>query len=127
MDDSAGDERTFGVRVLQRRFDDAERMLAEITHTIDLRRQRDVLVRIMEEALQKARSGISREICQEANAKIAELMPDNAIRIQRVDRCLVLEGQEAGSAGETRSVAYAFLPPLFTRVEHQLPCIVDNT
>ena len=53
-------------------------------------------------------------------------MPDNAIRVQRVERCLVLEGQEGGSAGETLSIAYAFLSTLFTRVEHQLPFVVDS-
>lgn len=126
MDDSAGDERTFGVRVLERRLEDAERKLAEITNTIGMRKQRDVLVNIMENALSKARSGISDEICAEANRRIAQVMPDNAIRIHRVDRCLILEGQEGGSAGETLSVAYAFLATLFNRVEHQLPFIVDS-
>lgn len=126
MDDSAGDERTFGVRVLERRLEDAERKLAEITNTIGLRKQRDVLVGIMESALEKARSGISQEICADANRRIAQVMPDNSIRIHRVDRCLVLEGQEGGSAGETLSVAYAFLATLFNRVEHQLPFIVDS-
>ncbi len=126
MDDSAGDERTYGVRILERRLEDAERKLAEIANTIGLRRQRDVLVRIMEAAFEKARSGISQEICEEANRRISDVMPDNAIRIQRVDRCLVLEGQEGGSAGETLSVAYAFLATLFNRVEHQLPFIVDS-
>ena len=36
---------------------------------------------------------------QEANKRIEELMPDNAIRIQDVNRCLILRGQEGGSAG----------------------------
>jgi len=80
----------------------------------------------MDAALQKARFGISQEICDDANRRIAEVMPNNEIRIQRVDRCLVLEGQEGGSAGETLSVAYAFLATLFNRVEHQLPFIVDS-
>jgi len=127
MDESGTDERTFGVRILERRLEDAERKLAEISNTIDLRKQRDVLVQILESALQKARLGICQEICDESNRRISEVMPDNAIRIQRVDRCLVLEGQEGGSAGETLSVAYAFLATLFNRVEqHQLPFIVDS-
>jgi len=53
-------------------------------------------------------------------------MPDNAIRVKQVDRCLQLMGQEGGSAGETLSVAYAFLATLFNRVEHQLPFVVDS-
>jgi DNA sulfur modification protein DndD len=126
MDETAGDERTFGIKVLERRLEDAEQKLAEIAKTINLRRQRDILVRIMEGAFERARSGISQEVCNEANARIAEVMPDNAIRIQRIERCLVLEGQEGGSAGETLSVAYAFLATLFNRVEHQLPFVVDS-
>jgi hypothetical protein len=126
MDDSLSDERTFGIRILERRLEDAERKLAEVTNTINLRRQRDVLCRIMKAAQEKARTGISNEICRDANDKITKLMPDNAIRIQKVDRCLVLEGQEGGSAGETLAVGYAFLATLFNRVEHQLPFIVDS-
>jgi len=126
VDDSAGDDRTFGIRILDRRLEDAERKLAEITDTISLRRRRDVLIRIMANAREKARLGISEELCREANERIGEVMPDNAIRIQSIDRCLVLEGQEGGSAGETLSVAYAFLATLFNRVEHQLPFVVDS-
>jgi hypothetical protein len=127
MDESAGDERTYGIRVLEKRLENAERMLAEITNTIGLRTRRDLLVRIFEAAVEKARSGISQEICEDTNREIARVMPDNAIRIQRVDRCLVLEGQGGGSAGETLAVAYAFLSTLFNRVEqHELPFIVDS-
>lgn len=126
LDESLGDERTFGIRILERRLEDADRKLAEIAHTIGLRRKRDILLGIMDTALQKARSGISQEICKEANQRIARVMPDNSIRIQQVDRCLVLEGQEGGSAGETLAVAYAFLSTLFNRVDHKLPFIVDS-
>jgi predicted nucleic acid-binding Zn-ribbon protein len=125
-DDSLGDESTFGIKVLERRLEDAERKLAEITDTINLRKKRGVLIGILESALQKARDGICQEISSDTNCRIAEVMPFNAIRVQRVERCLVLEGQEGGSAGETLSVAYAFLATLFNRVEHQLPFVVDS-
>ena len=126
LDDSAGDENTFGIRILERRLDDAERKLAEITKTLTMRRKMTVLRGIMDSALQKAKVGISQEICTQTNSRIAEVMPNNSIRVQHVDRCLILEGQEGGSAGETLSVAYAFLATLFNRVEHQLPFIVDS-
>ena len=53
-------------------------------------------------------------------------MPDNRIRVQSIERCLVLEGQEGGSVGETLSVAYAFLATLFEGSDHQLPFVVDS-
>jgi len=53
-------------------------------------------------------------------------MPYNGISIERIDRSLVLVGQEGGSVGETLSIAYAFLSTLFNRSEQQLPFIVDS-
>lgn len=126
LNDTAADENTYGIRVLERRLKDAENKLAEITHTLELKDKRDLLVRLLEKAQAKARNGISEEICADANQRITELMPDNAIRIEEVNRCLVLQGQEGGSVGETLSVAYSFLSTLFNRSEHQLPFIVDS-
>jgi len=124
--ETAGDEDTYGIRVLERRLKDAENKLAEVTHTLTLKQKRDVLIRLLEVAQQKAREGISSEISKDANLRIAELMPNNAIRIDRVDRSLRLHDQEGGSVGETLSVAYAFLATLFNRTEHKLPFIVDS-
>lgn len=124
--DTGPDESTYGIRVLERRLKDAENRLAEITHTLELKDKRDLLVRLLGQVQAKARNGISDEICEDANKRIAELMPNNAIRIEEINRCLVLRGQEGGSVGETLSVAYSFLSTLFNRSEHQLPFIVDS-
>jgi DNA sulfur modification protein DndD len=125
-DTELGDERTFGIDVIADRLDDAEQRLAEIMGTITLRQKRDVLVRVIESARERAQALISADICAEANTRIRELMPDNRIDIDHIDRCLILRGQEGGSAGETLAIAYAFLATLFNRSEHQLPFVVDS-
>ena len=84
------------------------------------------MIAILEHAHQKAREAITAEICTEANERIAELMPHNNILIDRIDHCLVLQGQEGGSVGETLSIAWGFLATLFHRSEHELPFVVDN-
>ena len=53
-------------------------------------------------------------------------MPHNSISIDRIEHSLILKGQEGGSAGETLSIAYAFLATLFHRSDHQLPFVVDS-
>jgi DNA sulfur modification protein DndD len=126
LDDSANDASTFGIAIIERRKKDAEKKLAEVTETLELKQKRDVLDQILKTAQDKALKGISKEICVDANKRISKLMPDNAIRIEKIDRCLKLQGQEGGSVGETLSVAYAFLATLFNRAEHQLPFIVDS-
>ena len=125
-DQTLSDERTFGIEILERRVGDAERNLAEITHTLTEKARRDTLQIIISSAQKKARMGITRELCDQGNVRIAELMPDNNISIERIEQNLILEGQEGGSVGETLSIAYAFLATLFHRSDHQLPFVVDS-
>lgn len=125
-DESASDDQTFGISIIEKRLANAEKQLAEITHTLELKEKRDLLVNLLDVAQKAALKGISEEISHEANERIVALMPDNAIRIDEIDKCLKLRGQEGGSVGETLSIAYAFLATLFNRAEHQLPFIVDS-
>ena len=75
----------------------------------------------------KAREHITSEIKEDANKRIATLMPDNRIRIEKIDGCITLKGQSSGSAGENLSIGYAFLATLFNRSgEHRLPFVVDS-
>ncbi len=119
-------ERTFSINVVADWLAEAEQRLAEITETLEMRDKRDILVRIIEDARERASALINAEICADANDRIGRLMPDNRIFIERIDKALILQGQEGGSAGETLSVAYAFLATLFNRSDHQLPFIVDS-
>ena len=91
-DQEQGDNRTFGIDVIEKRIKIAEDMVAEITHTINLKKKRDTLRRIVDNAHQKAREEITREICAEANGRIGDLMPHNNILIDRIERCLILQG-----------------------------------
>jgi DNA sulfur modification protein DndD len=124
--DSANDDETYGIKVLERRLKNAETKLAEIAGTMALKAKRDVLVSIFNAAHLAARTGIGQEITADTNARIQSIMPNNAIRVHEVRKCLMLDGQDGGSVGETLSVAYAFLATLFNRSEHVLPFVVDS-
>lgn len=125
-DQEQGDERTFGIEVITERIERAEKKLAEITETMELKSKRDILLRILENVHEKARDEITKAICAEANRRIRELMPYNNIPIDRIEKCLILQGQEGGSEGENLSVAWGFLATLFHRSEHKLPFVVDS-
>jgi len=125
-DDPSGNEDSNSIDTIKRLLDDAEKKLEEVTNTINLSKKRDILEKILIESYNKSMSYITSEICNETNNKIEELMPHNNIRIEKIDKCLVLKGQSGGSAGEQLSIAYAFLATLFSRSEHSLPFIVDS-
>ena len=104
-----------------------EDQVSEITGTLALRRKRDLLNGVVQQAYTSARQQIANEIKDDANDRIAELMPNNSIRIDEIDRSVGLSGQTTGSAGENLSVGYAFLATLFNRSgEHELPFVVDS-
>lgn len=124
---TGSDEDVVSLREVKRRLEDAKNKLAEITRTVTIKQKRDKLVAILERAQADAREGLGADLCRQANDRILRLMPENQIRIDRIDKCLALQGQEGGSVGETLSVAYAFLATLFNRsAEHELPFIVDS-
>ena len=125
-DQTQADERTFGIQILEERIERAEKNLAEIAKTLIEKAKRDTLTTIIKNAHKKARHGITAELCEQANNRIVELMPQNGILIDRIECNLILKGQEGGSVGETLSIAYAFLATLFHRSEHQLPFVVDS-
>ncbi len=126
LDERYKDENTYGIPTIERRLNDAERKLAEITHTMELKEKRDILHQIVESAHENARKQLIADVVTESNGRIEELMPHNDIRIRDINHCLNLEGQEGGSVGETLCVAYAFLSTLFARTRHELPFVVDS-
>ena len=120
-------EQTFSVSLAKKRVDDFEKEVAERTATLDLKRKRDILVRIIERARGQAKRAIANEIRDKTNERIAELMPNNSVQVDRVEDALMLRGQAGGSAGENLSIGYAFLATLFNRADHhQLPFVVDS-
>jgi peptidoglycan hydrolase CwlO-like protein len=120
-------ERVFSIQSVREAVQLLEDEFAEVTNTLALREKRDGLRAILEVAHRKSRAALAGEIRDAANENIGQLMPYNNIRIDEINRCLVLRGQSGGSVGETLSVGYAFLSTLFNRADqHQLPFVVDS-
>lgn len=115
------------IETLQEGISKLDDQLTETEDVLRLRLKRDILNNIFGQAHKKARKLITGEIKKDANKRIVELMPDNPIRIEKIDGFITLKGQSSGSAGENLSIGYAFLATLFNRSEeHQLPFVVDS-
>ena len=124
---TASCENVYSISTVEEVIKHLVKRLDEVKHILTLREKRDILFKIISDAHEKARRDIASEIRDQANAWIEKMMPHNNIRIDAVDRCLVLRNQSGGSVGETLSVGYAFLSTLFNRSgQHQLPFVVDS-
>jgi DNA sulfur modification protein DndD len=117
----------FNIEKLKKEIDELEEEVARRTNTVELNNKRKKLKEILTDAHKKAKIKISSEITDETNSKIVQLMPDNHIRIEKIEKHIVLQNQSGGSVGEQLSVAYAFLSTLFQRAdEHSLPFVMDS-
>lgn len=119
-------DRSWNPEVLKKRLKEAEDALAETTNTIDLKRKKDVLISIIDNALEQSKKLLSEEIMERTNDKIEKVMPHNNVRVDRIDRSLRLVEKDSVSAGETLSVGYAFLSSLLYNSNHVLPSVVDS-
>ena len=117
----------FSIETIQQGISIQEDKVNESKKARTLRNKRNLLKQIISKAHCKTRDHITSEIRDATNIRIGKLMPDNMIRVKEIDRCVVLEGQSSGSAGENLSIGYAFLATLFNRSsEHRLPFVVDS-
>ena len=120
-------ERVYSIETIGKVIEILEEQVDEIRDTLNLREKRDLLAKITREAYSSARDRIASEIKDNTNQRITDLMPDNAIRVEKIDQCVTLENQSSGSAGENLTIGYAFLATLFNRTgEHKLPFVVDS-
>jgi DNA sulfur modification protein DndD len=120
-------DQTWGIAILEKGLKRAEKMFTEISDTLEKRMRAETLSEIVRLAQSECRERLGVAICDEANQRIARLMPHNGIRIKKIDGCLKLDtGKTGASVGETLGVAYAFLSTLFSRNEFQLPFVVDS-
>ena len=114
------------IKAIEKEIEEAESKLEEIKGTLGLRVKRDKLVEVINKAHAKAHQGIVADLRNQANIRIAKLMPNNDISIDHIEHNLILKEQERASEGETLSIAYAFLATLFHGSDYQLPFVVDS-
>jgi len=119
-------EKTRYIPKLERDLKTKTKKLAEVANTVALNLKRGFLSLALSRAFQTAQTQLAERVRNEANELIGTLMPNNDIRIDRIDKSLHLAGQRGGSKGETLTVAYAFLSTLFSRSSVKLPFIVDS-
>ncbi|MEQ9552162.1 MAG: hypothetical protein RIM23_21450 [Coleofasciculus sp. G3-WIS-01] len=104
----------------------AEEDVAEVTHTLTLKRKTEIIRRILNQAHQQAREELRKIMIEETNQRITQLLSRDPVWLEDIQDSLKLQGRGGASVGQTLSVSYAFLATLFNRSKHQLPFIVDS-
>lgn len=77
---------------------------------------------IKKEALQKLKS----HVLKEANHKIAHIIKNDNIVIEKIEHHLVLKERGGVSDGQTLAIAYAYIGSLFEHAFFEFPFVVDS-
>ncbi len=125
-DGTPDDSPIFSLKLIERKLREAGAKIAEITATVTLRKQTDVLKDILAGAATIARQRIKDELVAEANERLKEILINDPLEIERIDRSLRLADQDGASVGQTLSVGYTFLMSVLNRGNNNFPLVVDS-
>lgn len=110
----------------KRKLHEAEDNYAEVLEVLEIRKKIKILTDMLESVIIEFRKKIIKSVKEQTNILLREILPNNDIALEDLDKALKLKGKASGSEGETLSVGYAFLATLFNNTERQLPFIVDS-
>lgn len=69
---------------------------------------------------------LKENVLEETNKKIANIIKNDNIVVEKIERHLILKGREAVSEGQTLAIAYAYIGSLFEHAFFEFPFVVDS-
>lgn len=125
-DASEPDDKVMSLSQIGKRIGEARGKIAEITETVKLRQQTDLIQNLLGTVTRRAREQIKAELLAECNDRLAKILANDPLVIERIDRSIRLKDQDGASVGQTLSVGYTFLMTVLKRGSNDFPLIVDS-
>lgn len=111
---------------LQRSLEETNNRISEITKTVDLRQRTDIIREILDRASVKAQEKIKLELLEICNELLKNVLVNDLLQIESIDKSLNLANQKGASEGQTLSVGYVFLMSILSRGSNDFPLVVDS-
>ena len=119
-------EECFNIQDLERQLRVEQRNLDQLAETVELRWKTNRLGKVLSEIYSDVVKRMGIALAERVNESLEELMPDNAVRLEGVEKSLKFKQKKGASVGETLAVGYAFLTHLTDRSEFDLPLVIDT-
>jgi hypothetical protein len=107
-------------------FEEAEKKFYELTGTYKFTRQADRLISYVQSIRRMALDNFKQTILQKTNEKIAQIITDEIITVEKIDGNLKIKDRDGLSEGQTLAVAYAYVSSLFEHSAFKFPFVVDS-
>ncbi len=116
----------WSLKLIDKKIKEFGGKISEITETVTLRKQTDVIKAVMARTTELARSKIKAELIDLCNARLEKVLANDPLTIGRIDRSIRLEGQGTGSTAQVLAAGYVFLMSALRRGNNDFPLVVDS-
>jgi hypothetical protein len=103
-----------------------EERIAIITQTNNSLKKKQKFDQYIMQIVSDLYARLKDDIIKKTNEKIARIITDDFIEIERIDRHIYLKQKAGGSMGQTLSIAYCYIGTLFEDSELKFPFIIDS-
>lgn len=124
-DDEDDVTKIMSLKLLEKRISEVGQRIAEITQTVALKHQTELLNTILKRTAFLARQKIRDELVDQSNARLESVLVNDPLRIARIDKALHLH-QGGASVGQKLSIGYVFLMSALSRGNNDFLLIVDS-
>jgi DNA sulfur modification protein DndD len=128
--DATGEEEAGGpilsLKLVGKKLNEVKVKIAELSRTVELKNKTDKLNVILARAEALARETLRADLLHATNERLAVVLANDPLRVERIDRSLHLAHQGGASAGQKLSVGYTFLMSALSRGNNDFPLVVDS-
>ena len=114
------------IKLAQIAFEEAAKRFFDLTGTFKFTRQADKLIAYIKSIRQMTLDNFKQTILQKTNKKIAQIITDEKITVEKIDGNLKIKDRDGLSEGQTLAVAYAYVSSLFEHSTFKFPFVVDS-
>lgn len=107
-------------------FKDYEQKIAAATRTSIALSRKEAVEALLLDIKSNATTELKKEIVRKTNEKLKEVIKDDDIEIEDINKYIKLKNRDGASEGQTLGIAYCFLGTLFEDAELEFPFVIDS-
>ena len=114
------------IALAKKAYEDAKANYNIALGTYEYTQRADVLTSYLKDIRILTLTKLKQTIAEKTNDRIAQIVTDERIVIEKIDGNLVIEGRSGVSEGQTLAIAYAYICSLFEHSSYEFPFVVDS-
>lgn len=114
------------IALAEKAWKEAEDNLSRATDTYKYTQKANKLISYIENIRASVLQKLKDSIVQKTNNKIAAIITDEQITVEKIDGSLILRDRAAVSEGQTLAIAYSYIGSLFEHSSFEFPFVVDS-